>query len=901
MSDTVDRLKTALQDRYTIGRQLGAGGMATVYLAQDLKHKRKVAVKVLRAELTAILGGERFLKEIEVTANLQHPNILPLYDSGEADGFLFYVMPYVEEETLRDRLNREKQLPVEETVSIATSVAAALSLAHAQGVIHRDVKPENILFQAGQAVVADFGIALAVSQIGGTRLTETGLSVGTPQYMSPEQASGDRSLDARSDVYSLGAVVYEMLTGDPPHTGNTVQAVVAKILCELPSPISQTRDTVPGNVEAAVNTALAKIPADRFATAQQFAEALGNPTFALRGPVQTTAPMRTGLRRQQALALVAAGVLAGVMGLAAIQRLSPGAVSPMVPATRFDYVLPDGQRFTSSYYRMLDISPDGRNLVYVANSQLYVRPMSESDGHPIPGTTDNPASPFFSPDGQWIAYYSGRFDQLRKVPTAGGATASITDAGVSGIEARTVPRSPSFFGGSWSDDTTIVFASRHGIFRVNAAGGAPELMIGTKDAEQAYRPHVLPGGRWMMFTLATTRGSNRWDEAQIVVQALDAQERRSLLGGSDARYLATGHLVYALADALYAVSFDLASMTVAGVPVRLVQGVRRVSQPTYNGGTANYAISRTGTFAFVRESPPEMGSLVWLDRQGNVDPIEGLDRRSIYRPRLSPDGRHIVFATRRPDVIWIYEIATRRSFALTSDGESRWPEWIDESWVAYASGRSGADHIYARRWDRAGGERQLADVDFNHPNASSLDGALLAFHRHTDTSVTYLTLSPRDALTGDGGVPEVSEAHVPQVVGTFSPGGGWIGYASTESGQSEVFITPFPGPGGQFKVSGEGGRSPVWRAGEVFYRSGNRMMAVSIDTDPELRIGDPVVLFEHSFLPGGTAGSPDFDVTQDGQRFLMVVPAQTDSAGPRQEIRVAVNWFEELKRLAPGN
>jgi serine/threonine-protein kinase len=264
MINTVDRLTAALADRYAIERELGAGGMATVYLAEDLKHHRKVAVKVLRPELSAILGGDRFLAEIKVTANLQHPNILPLYDSGEADTFLYYVMPYLEGETLREKLDREKQLSTEETVKLAESVAAALDYAHQHGVIHRDIKPENILLQSGQALVADFGIALAVSQAGGTRLTETGLSLGTPHYMSPEQATGDRDLDAKSDVYSLGCVTYEMLVGEPPHVGNSVQAIVAKILSDTPAPVERSRQLVPPNVNAAVQRAIAKSPADRF-------------------------------------------------------------------------------------------------------------------------------------------------------------------------------------------------------------------------------------------------------------------------------------------------------------------------------------------------------------------------------------------------------------------------------------------------------------------------------------------------------------------------------------------------------------------------------------------------------------------------------------------------------------
>ncbi len=280
MPEITARLKTALADRYTIEREIGAGGMATVYLAEDLKHHRKVGVKVLRPELAAVLGAERFLREIKVTANLQHPHILPLHDSGEADSFLYYVMPYVEGESLRDKVNREKQLSIEESLEITKAVASALDYAHRHDVIHRDIKPENILMHDGQALVADFGIALAVSAAGGTRLTETGLSLGTPHYMSPEQAMGDREVDARSDVYSLGAMLYEMLAGDPPHTGSTAQAIVAKVITEKAVPVTRHRDTVPRHVAGAIHKALSKLPADRFPNATSFAEALVRPALA---------------------------------------------------------------------------------------------------------------------------------------------------------------------------------------------------------------------------------------------------------------------------------------------------------------------------------------------------------------------------------------------------------------------------------------------------------------------------------------------------------------------------------------------------------------------------------------------------------------------------------------------
>jgi serine/threonine-protein kinase len=294
-----DRVKTALAERYRLERELGAGGMATVYLAEDLKHKRKVALKVLKPELAAVLGAERFVHEITTTASLQHPHILPLFDSGEADSFLYYVMPYVEGETLRDKLNCEKQLGVEEAVKITTEVADALHYAHRQNVIHRDIRPENILLHDGRPMVADFGIALAVSAAAGERMTETGLSLGTPHYMSPEQATAEKDLTKRSDIYSLGAVLYEMLTGDPPHTGSSAQQIIMKIVTEEPAPVTNTRKSVPPNVAAAVNKALERLAADRFGTAGEFAAAGSRPSPSVCRPIKKEKTHHVGLVTEQ--------------------------------------------------------------------------------------------------------------------------------------------------------------------------------------------------------------------------------------------------------------------------------------------------------------------------------------------------------------------------------------------------------------------------------------------------------------------------------------------------------------------------------------------------------------------------------------------------------------------------
>ena len=406
MSDVL-RLSQALTDRYVLERELGRGGMATVYLAEDVRHHRRVALKVLHPELSAVLGPERFLKEIALTASLQHPHILPLFDSGEADGQLFYVMPLVEGQTLRARLERERQLPIPDALRIASEVADALQYAHERGVIHRDVKPENILLQGGHALVADFGIALAVQQAGGARMTQTGLSLGTPQYMAPEQAMAERTIDARADVYALGAVTYEMLVGEPPFTGATAQAIVAKVMTERPTAPARVRDTISASVDEAILRALAKLPADRFASAAAFAAALANPESGARtsrGPQPATEPAR------HRPAFVALGATCAVaLALAAWGWLRP-APSTQAPSARFTIEMPKGI-VLDNVFAPLTITHDGRTIIFRAlvndTVRLVRRDVDRLEVTPIAGT-EGGGWPTVSPDNRWLAFMSER-------------------------------------------------------------------------------------------------------------------------------------------------------------------------------------------------------------------------------------------------------------------------------------------------------------------------------------------------------------------------------------------------------------------------------------------------------------------------------------------------------------
>jgi len=433
----IERLNAALEGRYTIERELGEGGMATVYLAKDLKHNRNVALKVLKPELAAVVGAERFLAEIETTANLQHPHILPLFDSGEADSFLFYVMPYVEGETLRDRINREKQLPVDDAVAIASKIGGALQHAHEQGVIHRDIKPGNILIQGGEPVVSDFGIALAVGAGGAGRLTETGLSVGTPYYMSPEQATGDQNIGPQSDTYALAAVLYEMLIGDPPYMGSTAQAVLGQIIAGEPTSAAERRASVPANVDAALRCALEKLPADRFSSSQEFVRALGDEYFR-HGELARAGPSAVGSWKRLTFAgWSVAAALAVTLGWALLRPEPAGQVA------RLETSVQEGLEIQPNGGVNLAISPDGSRIVFVGVSegvqQLWQRPLSRLSAVPIPGT-ESAREPCLSPNGQSVVYHalsapglvSGR---LHTVSLAGVPPQTIVADSVRGSQA----------------------------------------------------------------------------------------------------------------------------------------------------------------------------------------------------------------------------------------------------------------------------------------------------------------------------------------------------------------------------------------------------------------------------------------------------------------------------------
>ncbi|HEX9562583.1 MAG TPA: protein kinase, partial [Gemmatimonadaceae bacterium] len=656
MSTATDRLSAALADRYRIERELGAGGMATVYLAEDLKHKRKVALKVLKPELAAVLGAERFVQEITTTASLQHPHILPLFDSGTADGFLYYVMPFIDGETLRDRLNRETQLGVDEAVRITTDVADALDYAHRHGVIHRDIKPENILLHDGRPMVADFGIALAVSAAAGGRMTETGLSLGTPHYMSPEQATAEKEITGRSDVYSLASVLYEMLAGQPPHLGGSAQQIIMKIIAEPVDTVTRYRKAVPPNIAAALAQALEKLPADRFASAKEFSDALRNTTFAGGAPASVAvAAARAQGGNRSAVMLGAATVIAAVV--AVIGWLRPGDPHEV---SRYSVRLPEDQQLGQSQGSRIALSPNGAELVYESSaggqSRLMLRRRDALVVNPIPGT-EGALNPAFSPDGMRLAFTQMSPREIRVLSIQSGLVSTVADSLVD------------LGGVSWGHDGYVYYDGHldgDGIARVRETGGRPEPVTRADSASGEFwhfRPHTLPNGRNLLFTIARgVTGGFKWF---VGATELGSGRHVTLVEGRNPSY-ADGFLFFTNdAGTLMAVRFDEDRLTMDGDPAPVAQGLAEGTL-----GRTELALSGTGTVAYtIGASSLGRGELAWISRDGAVTRIDTTWRAAMSQIALSPDGRRVALQMADGPVqsdIWVKDLdrgpAARLSF-----------------------------------------------------------------------------------------------------------------------------------------------------------------------------------------------------------------------------------------------
>ena len=833
MSETTGRLTAALAERYRIERELGQGGMATVYLAHDVRHDRPVALKVLRPELAAVIGAKRFLAEIRTTANLQHPHILPLHDSGEVDGTVFYVMPFVEGESLRDRLAREKQLPIADAVSIATEVADALGYAHEHGVIHRDIKPENILLQRGHAVVADFGIALAVSRSeGGTRMTETGMSLGTPHYMSPEQAMGERELTGRSDVYALGCVLYEMLVGEPPFTGPTAQAVVAKVMTAEPADVAEVRKSVPANVAGAVHTALEKLPADRFATAGEFAAALKRPEALGHGG--------TGAQRTSASAAGLWTLVAGALGAAAAAFWLGTALSHRnaPPIAGF------GRAIKVTYDRGLEImpalSPDGRSVAYAAGTsvalKIFVRQVA--GGRAIPLTSD-------TAEVEWEPYWS-------------------------------------------ADGSRILYLARGGVFSAPSSGGDPRPEIPAPAGTSIVSAEWSPDGRTIAYVVddSLILWSNQRRERLLATIPKPALCRWS----PDAKLIAcaSGNAFYLEPGIVFS---NLSPSRIVVVRVRDGAAVTVTDSASVNQSPVWSHDGRWLCFVSDRDGPRDIFAVrVGSDGRAAGAPVRlttGLGAQSIS---LSADGSRLAYA---PFVsssnVWSLPLPAHPPVSAAGSEQVTTGDQVieepyatrDGKWLMYHSDLTGKGQAYRITLPRGAPERLTNDAFDDYAPSLSPDGREVAFHSWR-TGSRDIYVQPLDG----GAVQQVTSSPRQEAVAHWSPDGTALVFGDLNPPGGIWIARRRPDKSWEAPVRRlASGYWPDWSPDDrwlVFSHQqlGGAVGIIPVDSGPERVVLDPARAGPRAELPSWSAdGRTIYFKSHDG-RGIASIWAIPFAAGP---------------------
>jgi serine/threonine-protein kinase len=909
--------------------------MGEVYRARDTNLNRDVALKILPESFAADADRlARFKREAQVLASLNHPNIAAIYGLERSEGTTALVMELVEGEDLSVviasagsedpalHLNgapglQTRGIPFDDALPIARQIIDALDAAHEQGIVHRDLKPANVKVRPdGTVKVLDFGLAKAIEPAGAASasasmsptittpaMTEMGMILGTAAYMSPEQAKG-RVVDKRADIWAFGCVLYEMLTGHRAFAGEDVSDTLAAVLRA-----DVNFDALPADTPSRVRQVLA---ACLQRSLKQRVPDIGAVRLALDGAFETTltetrvdvAAVVPAWRRALPVAVTAV-VVSLAAGLAAWTFWPPAESHPVV---QFSIPLPEDQAFTNAGRRVVAVSPDGSNLVYVANQRLYLRPMSGLEAHEILGSADTVGgagrvgvlSPTFSPDGQLVAFHHLSDRKLKTLPIGGGTPLAICDVA-------------NIFGLSW-DASGLLFGQRgQGILRVPATGGQPEVIVAAGANELLAHPQMLPGGRAVLFSAITTEDATAtFDQAAVVVQPLDGGPRKTVIeGGWDGRYLPTGHLVYAVQGVLWAVPFDLGSLSVTGGRVAVVEGIRRAGTGLTSGqsGLAQFSYSSaTGALAFLPgpadfdASSADDRDLVIVDRQGVTTPL-GLPPRSYRSPRVSQDGHFVTFDT-DDAAVWVYALdGGTRMRQITFEGRNQHPIWsADGQFVAFQSDRDGDLGIFRQRADGSSVAERLttAENGAEHmPEAFSPDGAHLLYTVRQGSQWTLWTMAMQDrTATAFGGVR--SEG---RVQGAFSPDGHWVAYQ--EQGNNlvsvQTFLQPFPAvPGVKHFVSGGG--QPRWspNGDQLTLNVGpGRSVIFPISTSPALAVGQPVEFLRTGWDESNPVTTRrNADSLPGGTRIIGVTSGSATPASAIQyesRITVVLNWFDELK------
>jgi serine/threonine-protein kinase len=892
---------------YRIEERVGAGGMGVVYRATDTKLGRQVALKVIRGELLHDVALARFQREARVLASLNHPGIAAIHALEESGGVQFLVLEYVVGPTLADRLRRGP-LPIREAVIMAKQIAEALETAHAQGVIHRDLKPANLkLSDNGQVKVLDFGLAKPVSRLQAgpatdstvtvtEKVTEPLTIVGTAAYMSPEQACG-KELDARTDIWSFGCVLYEMLSGKQPFRGSTITEILAAVVEREPDWAALPPGISPA-VERLLRRCLRKDPASRL---RDIGDGRMEIEDDLAAPTAGT-PREAGVTRRTAIgALAGTAIGAAATGFFAISRFRKGVPRNL---TRFSIGIPGGGGFSPSFNRRIAISPDGKHVAFCplglpnaltsAPNVLYLRSLGELESKLLKDA-GNGSSPFFSPDSQWLVFFNaGGGIRLRKMPINGGPPATIASL-------------TNFVGAAWTPNNQIylVIDMPSGLSSLPAAGGTPQeiLKIDFAKGERSYRyPCALPDTNIVLVTVSTTE-SETFDDARIVAFSPDTREKKTLVeGGTHPRYSPSGHVLYARDGKIFALRFDPKTLKISGQPFLVVDGLLM----SRNSGLANFDVSATGDLAYI-PGACETGArtLVWVDRDGKAEAVSSLPPRAFLHPRLSPDARRLAIEIEGPNHnLFVYDFERAVLATLTTDGVSHWPVWSpDGTELAFRAGPMAAFRMWRVPADRSRDPQQVAATGVSQSAESwSPDGRALVYTHGAPGVAANIVVA---ALEGDHATHPLEVTKFAEGSPKFSPDGRWLAYCSNESGKPQVYVQAYPGPGAKIQISSDGGTDPVWRrtGGELFYRNGDSMMAVALTTASAFQAGRPQELWRGHYshgmssscgLPGPT--SSNYDVTADGRRFLMIKD-DSDTIFSKESV-VVQGLAEELERLA---